>query len=522
VLVVIIGVMVLVIGISATAENSKKVATQVKVSSQTITLEEDKSPGIPHVMSYFGYLEDDAGTPINGTKNMEFSIWDAPMGGTQLWSESHSVEVKNGHFALTLGETTPIPSTVFTAPDRWMQVKVETETLTPRTRISSMGYGYQAEQADNATQWSSHNWGDLYPNADKVDGYHAGNSSGQVPISNGTVCTNLNADKLDGYDYNNLPYAPTNHTHTLTYGGDLSGSGTVPGTVNATVTKIQGRPVSSSPPSIGEVLKWTGSQWSPEPDETGAGYWTYSNSELYPNDLSWRVGVGDDPHNNSRFFVDANGQLYGGLFYGENGQHSAVYGYSLGADYGVMGAGYTGAIAGVRGWDYNATYGVYSDGDFACSGSKAALVRTSKGPTEMYTIESPEIWFEDFGSGRLVNGKCHIELDPLFLETVTIDADNPMKVFVQLKDDCKGVYVRTGDTGFDVIELQGGTSNARFDYRVVAKRKGYETRRMRVVECGYVDRTLYPDDNDPAIPSYWKAKRQKDLGVEKRINESLK
>ena len=38
-----------------------------------------------------------------------------------------------------------------------------------------------------------------YLNADRVDNYHAGNSSGQVAVSNGTKCTNLNADKLDGY-----------------------------------------------------------------------------------------------------------------------------------------------------------------------------------------------------------------------------------------------------------------------------------------------------------------------------------
>jgi hypothetical protein len=35
--------------------------------------------------------------------------------------------------------------------------------------------------------------------ADMVDGYHAGNSSGYVSVSNGTVCTNLNADMVDGY-----------------------------------------------------------------------------------------------------------------------------------------------------------------------------------------------------------------------------------------------------------------------------------------------------------------------------------
>jgi len=36
-------------------------------------------------------------------------------------------------------------------------------------------------------------------NADIFDGYHAGNASGQVPISNGTLNVNLNADMVDGY-----------------------------------------------------------------------------------------------------------------------------------------------------------------------------------------------------------------------------------------------------------------------------------------------------------------------------------
>ncbi len=47
-------------------------------------------------------------------------------------------------------------------------------------------------------------------------------------------------------------------------GGDLSG--TYP---NPKVVKIQGRPVSSTAPSSGQVLKWNGSQWVPADDETG-------------------------------------------------------------------------------------------------------------------------------------------------------------------------------------------------------------------------------------------------------------
>jgi len=40
-------------------------------------------------------------------------------------------------------------------------------------------------------------------NSDKLDGFHAGNETGKVPVSNGTVNTDLNADKLDGFHAGN-------------------------------------------------------------------------------------------------------------------------------------------------------------------------------------------------------------------------------------------------------------------------------------------------------------------------------
>ena len=59
---------------------------------------------------------------------------------------------------------------------------------------------YDAHLADNTKHVSKDGTLQSGLNADQVDGYHAGNSSGQVPVSNGTVCTNLNADKVDGLD----------------------------------------------------------------------------------------------------------------------------------------------------------------------------------------------------------------------------------------------------------------------------------------------------------------------------------
>ncbi len=73
-------------------------------------------------------------------------------------------------------------------------------------------------------------------------------------------------------------------------------------------------------------------------------------------------------------------------------------------------------------------------------------------------------------------------MDPLFLETVTISREHPMKVFVELGGDCDGVYVVKGETGFEVIEVKNGTSSIPFDYRVVAKRKGSEDRRLELLK----------------------------------------
>jgi hypothetical protein len=79
-----------------------------------------------------------------------------------------------------------------------------------------------------------------------------------------------------------------------------------------------------------------------------------------------------------------------------------------------------------------------------------------------------------------MGGTARIEMDPLFLETVTISDQHPMKVFIQLNDDCNGVYVKRLTTGFQVIELGSATSSAHFTYRVMAKRKGYENARLEV------------------------------------------
>jgi hypothetical protein len=132
----------------------------------------------------------------------------------------------------------------------------------------------------------------------------------------------------------------------------------------------------------------------------------------------------------------------------------------------------------------SADHNVYIGGNVTVAGAKSAVVATaSHGARTLYADESAEVYFFDRGGGQLVNGVATIALDPIWLETVTIDADHPMRVQVTLTGDCNGVYVvEKTATGFTVRELRGGASNATFDWEVAAKRKGYEEVRLAPVE----------------------------------------
>jgi hypothetical protein len=114
-----------------------------------------------------------------------------------------------------------------------------------------------------------------------------------------------------------------------------------------------------------------------------------------------------------------------------------------------------------------------------CDGGIGAIVQLDSGNRKvaMSGIESPENWFEDFGSAQLVNGVAVIELDRDFIQTVSTEKD--YRVFPVPNGDCKGLYVTNKSAkAFEVRELGGGSSNIRFDYRIAAIRKNYETVRF--------------------------------------------
>ncbi|MFJ3793148.1 hypothetical protein [Kitasatospora sp. NPDC090091] len=132
-------------------------------------------------------------------------------------------------------------------------------------------------------------------------------------------------------------------------------------------------------------------------------------------------------------------------------------------------SGYAGRFAGK----------VHVEGDFQVTGTKSAALRMDDGTHRLwYAVEAPESWFEDFGFGRLVDGRAQVTLHPDF---VAATENGPYHVFLTEYEAGSGLYVadRT-PTGFGV-RAAVGSARSEFSYRVVARRGDVQPERFAVV-----------------------------------------
>ncbi len=118
-------------------------------------------------------------------------------------------------------------------------------------------------------------------------------------------------------------------------------------------------------------------------------------------------------------------------------------------------------------------------GNLYCSGGLANGIALDGGSRKvaMPSVGATENWFEDAGSGELSRGSAMVRLDSTFAQTVNTDVE--YHVFLTPKGDCEGLYVSNENPeGFEVHELRHGRSSIAFDYRIMAKRKGFENIRL--------------------------------------------
>ncbi|MGH6628243.1 MAG: hypothetical protein ACREB3_00765, partial [Burkholderiales bacterium] len=209
---------------------------------------------------------------------------------------------------------------------------------------------------------------------------------------------------------------------------------------------------------------------------SNVGVWGYGYRGVYGTGGSISSGYGVYGYSSDANGFGTVGSNPNGVGVWGTGSTWGVYGSG---SYGVYGWGSGAAATGVAG--LGTSYGVFSFGTLGATGLKTAVVPLSDDRLVMvYAVESPEVWFEDFGSAQLQNGQARVNMEAEFLQT--INTDITYHVFLTPNGDCLGLYVANKTpAGFEVRELSGGRSDVSFDYRIVARRKGYEDVRLQLV-----------------------------------------
>jgi hypothetical protein len=187
------------------------------------------------LINYQGEIKSPStGEPIaDGTYEMLFRVYDVEFGGTPLWVGTHSslngnpVEVTGGVFHVVLGSGTgnSMDSSIFNGADRWLEIRIGMETLSPRQRITSVAYSMIAENSrlldgkessEFAEAAHTHSGGEITAGTvaeSRIDPAIARDSEilPTVLAGDGSGST-LDADLLDGKDSAEFAAAAHNHS----------------------------------------------------------------------------------------------------------------------------------------------------------------------------------------------------------------------------------------------------------------------------------------------------------------------
>ncbi len=271
------------------------------------------SQEIPHKISYQGKLLEN-GSAVTDTKNFTFTIG--------AWSETHSnVQVTDGLYSVTLGETTPIPVSIFdNSSSVSLQISVEGTTLSPQTDVLSVPYAYKAEKTVDAEKLN-----------------------GQNPTfyNNWNNLNNIPSDIADGDDGLTLPYSGTYNGSSCAFQITNDGGGCIYAQSNSDEAAVWGQ-VNGSGTAIAARVN------------NGEGTAIYGNIDYYGTGKAGYFQV-DNPNNTEDAIYSKHvGGGNGGYFFIDNPDYSdnaAVYAISQGAGhalYAKSGSYSTGSAGGFK------------------------------------------------------------------------------------------------------------------------------------------------------------------------------
>jgi len=322
---------------------------------------------IPRKMNYQGKVTDAAGTPLDGTYDMKFRIYNGSDDGNLLWGgpdgEEHSVLVTDGVFAVSLGAVMPLFEGVFTSTSQYLDVEIYNpvsstwETLSPRQRLTSTAYAFRAADAEslegqNASEFALkshlHGWGD-------ITGIPSGFADGtdDTGITSETDPTITDNSIKDGVSWGEIQAIP---------------SGFADGVDNTGITR-------ETDPQVGTINEGYMPYWTGGVLTTGGIYGSKSIGGPPDYDNYWKLGIGTtNPAHMLTVETDGDSDI---AVYGKN----SLYGH-----YGKLGTSTYGAIGsnangnyGILGWS---GYGVFA---YNASSNTGMLAGPNEGALGMHS-----------------------------------------------------------------------------------------------------------------------------------------
>ncbi len=441
-------------------------------------------------INYQGLLRE-SGAPVTGSRDMVFRFYSNNTCTTLVGADivKNGVAVSNGLFSVNLD----VPQANFDGQALWLKVAVGAVSLgcreivaapyalslRPGARIEGSGTGLTV--VSDATNGQAIR-GETTATTGETYSVYGRNSSpeGQAVFGYATAATGVaigvlgHTNSTAGYGVAGDARATTGTVYGV-YGVSRSpaGRGVYGGNTATTGTNYGGFFESNSPTGRGVV---------------GVARHTTSTSDNFgvrgEANSPEGIGVGG-------YALSATGSGALGV-YGRSDSPSGkgVYGNATETNgIGVYG----------RATATNGNYGVYSYGNIGKTGTMMTLVQTRlNGWVGLHGMESAEALFEDVGTAQLVNGRASVALDPIFAQTVNLK--QPYQVFLTPMGDC-GLYVaEKTEAAFTVQALGGKPCSIAFDYRIVAKRLGYENQRLMSVESPELSLDDEPERTAPTSP----------------------
>ena len=435
-------------------------------------------------IAYPGQLAgDDGKAVVDGSYDFTFALYDDPTSGNLLWSETQvGIAIHNGSFGVLLGSVIPLPEAAYTTK-LWLSVSVRSPhaenfvELTPRQMLDEIAYtSPDSPSAVTGTcahdhfieSWagSTSSYGLRVETTSSGDGVRGVTAS--TNLSYGGVYGHNSASTGEGAGVSAFASSPTgysmygfNPNGTAIYGTSTYGAGAMGnsawnhglvGTTAVTVTNMSG------------VFGFANNSFG----VTGQSTNTFG-VQARGNDASGEDILGD-------LWLDG---LRGEILTDERLNLGSNWNVNIDLDYDNDDADGTFRIYANN--VITAVFSIDEAGNMIATGVKSAEVMTPYyGPRLLYAIESPEVWFEDIGSAVLDEGKMEVVFESVFAQTVNLE---DYQVFLTPVSDVPVIlYVSAkSPVSFTVqgVTLDGKPVSCSFDYRIVAKRLGYEAVRLQ-------------------------------------------